>query len=370
MIKIKFKKHFVWLIIISLFLNLGVLSCGEENLNTQQNQPKQLSVHFIDVGQADSIFIDYGDYDILIDGGNNTDGDLVVNYLKSLNVDDIEIMVATHNHEDHIGGLDNVLKAYDVENIIDSGDKTTTTKTYKDYWNAVENENSKYKEDDNLTFNIDDGIEFKILEMGDNFKDTNSNSVVCMLDYNNTEFLFMGDLESEVENKNLDKFTDVDVLKLGHHGSKTSTSKEFLDIAKPEYGIISCGKDNKYGHPNTETLSKLIQYNIKTFRTDTQGHIIATTDGETITFILEPFKLNVDEVGKNDTDNTTINTKQNNVIKNNPPTNETKNKIVYITKTGKKYHNEGCSGLRRSKFPIDLEKAKEKGYTPCSKCNP
>ncbi|WP_459195688.1 ComEC/Rec2 family competence protein [Wukongibacter baidiensis] len=363
----------ITLLLAILFLVVSYSSAEAITINQPTtNEPvksEDLKVHYINVGQADSIFIDYQDYDILIDGGNNSDGDLVVNYLKNIGVDDIEILIATHPHENNIGGLDNVLAAYKVENIIDSGSKSDT-KTYEDYWNAVLAEESNYQEDSNITFNLGDNVEFKIIEMGDNYSNANDNSVVCMLDYGDTEFLFMGDLEENIEKANLDKFTDIDVLKLGLHGSKASTSKEFLDVVKPEYGIISCGLGNKYGHPHNETITKLDEYKIKSFRTDQLGNIIAKVDENGLSFEVGPPIIKIPEGNSNNVQSSSgqeLNTDSGATQIKVP---ESKTKTVYVTETGKKYHTGGCGYLKKSKIPINLTDAKIQGYTPCSRCKP
>lgn len=265
----------------------------------------ELKVHFIDVGQADAIFIDYGDYDILIDAGNNGDGDLVVDYLEQLNTDDIEIMVATHPHEDHIGGLDDVLSAFKVGVTIDSG-LNYESATYNDYLSAALNEeNSDLIYDDNISFDLGNGISFKVIETGDNFENTNDYSVVTMLDYYDIEFLFTGDMEAHAELGSLNLFDDIEVLKVGHHGSSTSTSQEFLDVIKPEYAVISCGEGNRYGHPHIETLKKLNDRNISIYRTDEQGSIVATTDGETVSFDVSPVIVDLSQ--NEDYDNSSSN---------------------------------------------------------------
>lgn len=257
---------------------------GENRCVLVDTEKNEIVIHFIDVGQGDSIFIDYGEYDILIDAGENSCGSNVANYLKSLNVDDIEIMVATHEHSDHIGGLDDVLVAFEVEKVIDSGE-SYDTKTYKDYMNAVESESDcELLYDEDMTFDLGDGIEFKVIELGDDYSNTNDNSVITMLSYDDVEILFTGDLESDVEDANLNKFSDIDILKVGHHGSNTATSDKFLNVTKPEYAVISCGVDNKYDHPHTETLEKLQKANVEVFRTDKQGTIICTTDGKNISW--------------------------------------------------------------------------------------
>ncbi len=254
---------------------------------------KQMTIHFIDVGQADSIFIDFGDYDILIDAGNNADGPKVVNYLKSLDTDDIELMVATHPHEDHLGGLDDVLAAFEVEKIIDSG-KAHTTKTYEDYYNAATSEpGAKFIEDKDMEFDMDDGAVFKIIEAGDDFEDLNANSVVTMLDYNDVEILFTGDLDAEGEAQILTKGINADVLKVGHHGSRTASSSIFLKNVSPEFAIISAGKDNSYGHPHEEAFARLRAFTDKIYGTWEDGTIVVTTDG-TSYFVNADTKVSVD----------------------------------------------------------------------------
>ena len=240
---------------------------------------QQVQVHFIDVGQGDSIFIDYGDYDILIDAGENNYGQAVTNYLKSLNTDDIEIMVATHPDSDHIGGLDDVLRAFEVEKVIDSG-TVHTTKTYEDYMAAVTAEGGELLYDDDMTFNLGSGLVFEIIETGDDNGDKNSNSVISRLNYNDIEFLFTGDIGQEVEQKILNKDIQAEILKVGHHGSKYSTDLNFLQTVKPEVAIISAGIDNSYGHPHAETLTNLSDNNTAIYGTYKSGTIIVTTNGK------------------------------------------------------------------------------------------
>jgi len=240
---------------------------------------KIMTVHFLDVGQADSIFIDMGSYEILIDGGNNADGTLVVNYLEPYVDGNLELIVATHAHEDHIGGLDNVISAYQIDTILYS-EETSTTLSFQDFYNtAISEPNCKLIGDQDMTFDLSYGAQFKILEMGDGFKYPNENSVVSMLDYNDIEVLFMGDLDAAKEENNLGKFSDIDLLKVGHHGSRTSSSQAFLDIIKPDVSIISAGLANKYSLPSAEIISRLLSVNSSVYGTFHSGSIVMTTDG-------------------------------------------------------------------------------------------
>ena len=239
----------------------------------------QAKVHFIDVGQADSIYIDLpDDNDILIDGGNVGDGSAVVNYLKSQGVDDIELMIATHPHEDHIGGLPAVLEAFNVEQIIDSG-KTATSNIYNTYSAAAKAEGSIRVPDARQNFTWGN-VALQILTGNETWQDVNDYSVVTRLDCGNIEFLFTGDAETPVENI-LSGDISAEILKVGHHGSTSSSSSAFLNKVNPEVAIISVGTGNTYGHPAATTLSKLQGAGATVYRTDLNGHIVVTTDGDT-----------------------------------------------------------------------------------------
>ncbi|HWQ78681.1 MAG TPA: MBL fold metallo-hydrolase [Anaerovoracaceae bacterium] len=238
-----------------------------------------MTVHFLDVGKADSIFIDFNSYEILVDGGNNGDGPRVEEYIKPFVDGDLELVVATHAHEDHVGGLDTVIQAYQVDQIIYS-DETSSTATFKDFMNAAVSEpNCRLIGDSDMVFDLGGGAQFYILEMGEGYKDPNKNSVVSMVDYNDVEILLMGDLDSPQEKGNLMKFRDIDVLKVGHHGSKTASSREFLDVVKPEAAVISAGADNKYKLPNKEVLDRLLSMDCAVYGTFRSGTIVMTTDG-------------------------------------------------------------------------------------------
>ncbi len=233
---------------------------------------EDLYVHFIDVGQADSIFIDYGDYEVLIDAGNNSDGELVVNYIDEY-TDELDLVIASHPHEDHIGGLDIVFESMVVLEVIDSGVEMTT-KTYKDYLNALNLEGAIYSEDEDRIIQVDENLIIEIIETGDNYDNTNDNSVVVKITFNEKVLLFTGDMEEHAEMKLLDKNIKADVLKAAHHGSKTSSSKEFLKEVDPDYIVISVGKNNRYGHPHDSTMERFKEYTNDIFITADEGSIV------------------------------------------------------------------------------------------------
>lgn len=258
---------------------------GKKNiLGITQEIDGILTVHFIDVGQGDAILIDNQDFEVLIDGGNNKDGKAIVTYLKDYIDGNLDLVIATHPDADHIGGLDDVIKAYDVSKIIDSG-ATKDTKTYEDYWQAAQNEpNCKLLYDDDMVLDLGNGASLKIIETGDDYNDSNDNSVVTQLNYGEVSVLFTGDMEQEAETASLSKFGKVNVLKAGHHGSKTSSSQNFLDVLKPEYVIISAGKGNSYGHPHKAVLERYFNSGATVYGTFRSGTIVMKTDGRSLSF--------------------------------------------------------------------------------------
>lgn len=237
-----------------------------------------LNVYFIDVGQADSIYIQNKDKNMLIDAGNNEDGQKLVNYFKSLNVDEFDYVVGTHPHEDHIGGMDDIINNFKIDNYY-MPDKLSTTKTFEDVLNALESSNLTYHvPEKGQEFSLGDAY-FKVIYSGDDTNDINDSSIVLKMTYGENSFLFTGDATSNVEELILDEDLKSDVLKVAHHGSNYSSTDEFLDRVDPDYAVISVGLNNTYNHPSESTLQKLSSRNIKVYRTDQDGTIIFTSDG-------------------------------------------------------------------------------------------
>jgi competence protein ComEC len=254
---------------------------------------KNMYVHFINVGQGDSIYIKAPNgEDILIDGGNK-DGSDVVAYLKKQKVKDIEFMIATHPDADHIGGLDEVLKAFPVKNVY-APKVSHTSQAYKEFLTAVKNKKLTIKTAKaDVTLPVK-GINAKFVGPVKTYSNSDLNdwSAVLKITYGKKSFLFTGDAEARAEADMVKAKKDLraDVLKVGHHGAKTSTSTTFLKAVKPTYAVISVGKNNSYGHPTSEVLNRLKSYKVNIFRTDKQGTIIATTNGTTLTFNVKPLK--------------------------------------------------------------------------------
>jgi beta-lactamase superfamily II metal-dependent hydrolase len=240
----------------------------------------QLVVHFIDVGQGDAILIDYGSYEMLIDGGQwgNCAG-----YIPSYVDGALEVVVATHPHADHIGGLINVLDAFVVEDIWVNGD-TATTQTYTEFMAKVNAEGAQVHQAQRGTQISLSTLTFDVLQpklpLG---SDTNENSIVLELSFGQVDFLFTGDACAGAEASMLSAgiVDDIDILKVGHHGSSYSSTASFLAAAQPEIAIYSAGIGNTYGHPAPETIARLHDIGASIYGTDVYGTIIVTTDGTT-----------------------------------------------------------------------------------------
>lgn len=270
-------------VILYTFLSGDLEETTIETNKEEKNQGKiekvlneTLEVHFLDVGQADSILILTEDKAGLIDAGNSSDGDDVVNYIKNLGITTLDFVVGTHPHEDHIGGIDEVINSFNVGKYY-MPDAMTTTKTFENVLDALANKNLKYTVPKiGSTFNLG-SAKFETIYLGTDTKDLNNTSIVLKMTFGNKSFLFTGDATDVSEEKMLDKNIKVDVLKVGHHGSEYSTTDKFLNKVNPCISIISVGKDNKYGHPSKKTLDKL--KNTEIYRTDLDKTIIIKTDG-------------------------------------------------------------------------------------------
>ena len=263
---------------------------NKENTSTKERQTEvinetsnNLKITYLDVGQADSILIEENNEYMLIDAGNNEDGPYLVNYFKSLGIEKFEYVIGTHAHEDHIGGMDDIIKNFSIGTFY-MPEVLTTTKTFEDVLDALEEKQVAFNSpeiDKSFTF-ADTTIE--TLYIDNNSKDLNDSSIVLRLKHVTNTFLFTGDASTKVEKKLLDKNIQSDVLKLGHHGSSYSTSKAFLDKVNPTYAIISVGENNTYKHPQDEIIKRLENKNIKIYRTDESGSIVAESNGSIITF--------------------------------------------------------------------------------------
>ncbi|NFH01313.1 MBL fold metallo-hydrolase [Clostridium botulinum] len=345
-------------ILLSTF-NLGckqanaIITTNTNSNNTQVTTLNDMKVHYIDVGQGDSELIQIGNQNILIDAGCNDNKAL--NYLKSQGISKIDYIIATHPHEDHIGGMTSVINNFEVGEFY-APKVNHTTKTFENMIKALQNKGLKLTAPTvGDTLNVGNATLQFLAPNGSKYQDLNNYSIVCKLKYGNTSYLFTGDAESLSEGEILAKQLDIsaDVLKLGHHGSHSSTSQAFLDKVNPRYTIVSCGKGNDYGHPHQETTDKLNKKGIEMLRTDVSGTIVSTSNGNDISF-------NVNTSNNTNTGNTTNDNNQN--------TKTQASNVWVANKTAKVYHtSKDCSNMK-SPTEVSLEDAQAKGLKPCSKC--
>lgn len=237
---------------------------------------ENLKIYFIDVGQADSTLVIDNDKTMLIDAGTNDQGENVVEFLKNKGITKIDYLVGTHPHEDHIGGLDNVIDSFDIGTIY-MPKVQTNTKTFESVLDSISNKGLKITTPNiNDTFTLSDA-QCQIMSTVDDESNLNLSSIVIRMTYGEQSYLFMGDAEKE--NEQTRSWPQTNVLKVGHHGSDTSTTKNFLSQVKPKIAIISVGKDNSYGHPKQIVLDKLSNIGAEIYRTDTSGTILLTSNG-------------------------------------------------------------------------------------------
>lgn len=323
------------------------------------------TVHFIDVGQADAALLLCDSEAMLIDGGNAEDSSLIYAYLKKLGISHLEYIVCTHAHEDHVGGLAGALNYASVDNVLCP---------VEDYDSRAFQSFVKYlgKQKVGITLpTVGDSFSFgsatvNILGPITQSDEPNNTSIVLQIVYGDTSFLFTGDAEREEEQDILDAGRPLSstVLKVGHHGSDSSTTYPFLREIMPQYAVISVGADNSYGHPTDDTLSRLRDVGAEVFRTDMQGTIICVSDGKKVTFTTE----------KNGDADTLAAVGQKN--KQGADSEDTDDMEYILNTNTRKFHYPTCSSVDQMKdknkkdYYGDRADLINQGYSPCGRCKP
>ncbi|NFO47616.1 MBL fold metallo-hydrolase [Clostridium botulinum] len=283
-IKRNFKFNLLLLfIILSILFMIRYLKFDSNNYNCDNN----MIIHYIDVGQGDASLIQVNNINMLIDSGPKESKKELLNYLNSLNIKKIDYIIATHPHEDHIGNMAKIIKTFKVNNFYAPKIENTTS-TFEKMIDALKDKKLQINILKKGTNSIDLGKNTHLTAFSpnkDSYYNLNNYSPVIKIQYDKTSFLFTGDAEKEVENEILsDSNNNIksDVIKIGHHGSSTSSSKAFIEKVNPSTAIISVGNDNKYNHPNKSTIDCLTKNHIKIYQTNKEHTIILSSDGHNI----------------------------------------------------------------------------------------
>lgn len=252
-----------------------------------------LAVHFIDVGQGDCALIVLDDYIILIDAGEYVEKSKVITYIRSLDIDHIDMIIASHPHSDHIGALSSVIDVYGTDILIMPEVTEEMTPVSSSFVNMLDSAEKCGAEIRfaciGESYYVSEKCSLDFIAPVADYEDYNNYSIVCRLNYGNNSFIFTGDIEELAERDIIDNEVDLsaDVIKIAHHGSSTSSLKVFIQSVNPEYAVISVGSKNDYGHPHKEILSLLELLGISTFRTDYHGDIVIFSDGDELTVVTE-----------------------------------------------------------------------------------
>lgn len=357
----------------AVWKNVWENNAVSESISGSDAAFSELQVHFIDVGQGDSTLILCGNEAMLIDAGDNDKGTTLQLYLQKQGVEALTYVIGTHPDSDHIGGLDVILTKFDCATVILS-ETASDTAAYRDVIDALTYRN--YQNTPPLTgdsYRLGDA-EFTIIAPNGEYDNDNNSSVGIRLVHGNNSFLFTGDAEAEAEADILQNGIDIraDVLHAGHHGSATSGSRDFVSRVAPTYAVISCGQDNPYGHPHEQTLDTLREFDVQVFRTDEQGSIIAVSDGNSITWSVEPsqtWKAGTKPESDTAPTDTPVPFPETVIPENSAVT-------YVLNHNTHKFHAPGCSSVNdikesnREDTTLSREEIMAAGYVPCRICNP
>ena len=264
-------------VLIFIILILALISNIKGNNFEYIVDTSKLQIIYFDVGQADSTLIMNNGKTVLIDGGNDSDGDNLVKYIKSQKISKIDTVIATHLHADHIGGLDDVIDSFNIGTVY-MPDTINTDKQVEEFLDAMERKKLKYEVPE-IGTKFDVGLaNCEVMAINNDARDLNNSSIVIQLNYLKQNYLFMGDSEKEVEDSR--NWNKINVLKVGHHGSSSSSTEKFLNQTRPDIAIISVGLNNQYNHPSVDVLNRLKNLNATIYRTDEDGSLLLESDGK------------------------------------------------------------------------------------------
>lgn len=360
----KIKRVFSVVLILCLILCACGTPLSDANAATATIlSPGQLEVHFIDVGQGDAALIICNGSAMLIDGGTPEASQVIYSYLNNhlvaSGISVLEYVICSHAHSDHCGGLPAAYELMEVKNTFCSATQYDS-KSFRNFAKRAEKSGGIIVPSSGESFYLGDAL-ITILGPISESENTNDNSIVLRIDFGETSFLFTGDAETNEEQEILEADCNLEctVLKVGHHGSNTSTGYHWLREINPEYAVISCGTGNEYGHPTEDTLSKLRDADVSVYRTDMQGHIICTSDGKSVQFRVEK--------------NADADTLAGSGLSGNRspiPDYET----FILNENSKRFHLPSCSSVKDIRQPTPTSESRDalikKGYSPCGKCKP
>lgn len=377
------RKRITGYFLILVLILAGVLFTGSEK--TVQASGGDMAVHFLDVGQGLAILVQSDGQNLLYDGGPRTASSYVVSYLQNEQVSEIDYLISSHYDEDHVSGLIGCLNAFKVDNVI-GADYVHDSNLYDSFMDSVAAQGLEVQHPAVGTqYEFGTG-EFTILSPKEISKESNANSVAIKLTNGENSFIFTGDADHNSEADMVSSGIDLacDVLSVGHHGSATATSWDFLQATVPEFAVISCGAGNMYGHPDADTMEKLSDMGIQVYRTDKQGTIIALSDGSSISWNMEPcndytsgdgsgsaqssgeagFSSESGQSSGQETEDSSVNASE--------PAgqNDSQEEMVWISATGSKYHSiPDCGNMNPDKaYQEPVSQAEAQGYEPCKKC--
>lgn len=335
----------------------------------------EMAVHFLDVGQGLSILVQSEGQTLLYDGGDRSASSFVVSYLKEQKIKNIDYLISSHYDEDHLSGLVGCMKAFSVSSVI-GADYIHNSKLYQSFMDSVSSKGLEVQHPEvGTTFNFGAGT-FTILAPSYIGNDSNENSVAIKVTNGENSFIFTGDAEfdSEADMVNSGLNLDCDVLSVGHHGSASSTSWDFLAATVPEYAVISCGAGNQYDHPDKDTMDKLSDMEINVFRTDKQGTIVGVSNGTDITWNQRPCN-DYTPGNPNDAGTTASGSEEASYAESledaqDFPVEESTGTPAWLSATGSKYHSiPDCGTMNPDKaFQTTREEAEATGYEACKKC--